>query len=189
MNVFLSLIAILIAVLSWICLFKVIPDSLLAMFRFRLRRERDELAVEVLSGFYSNPGPAEEVIRDVETFMEIAPQLSPLHILLMRFAEIGTNVRDEHPLPLLDDLAPHEREQLEKRMMRISDRVGDHVLLETPSGWITLILGLPVAIAVVLFKEFRQRNGRNRFLATLIGGLRRRFSEGAGELACREHLV
>jgi hypothetical protein len=184
MSIFLSFIAILIALFAWACLFKLIPDSLMAMFRHRLWRERDALAAEVRSGVYSNAAPAEKIMRDTEGFVELAPQLSPLHLAMMRASEVGIS-KPEGARIGLADLHPEERERLEARMGKISNLVADHILLETPSGWLTLICGVPVALVVVLFR----RLGRDGYGGTLIGGLRRRFSEGASDLACREHLV
>lgn len=184
MSIFLSFIAVLIAVFAWVCLFKLIPDSLMAMFRFRLWRERDELAVEVHRGVFTDSEPAEQIMRDIEGFIELAPQLSPLHIGLMRVSEVGiAELETDHIR--LGDLVPEERERLETRMRRVSQLVADHVLLETPSGWLTLLLGVPVAVLVILFRRLNHKG----YAGTLVGGLRRRFSEGASELACREHLA
>jgi hypothetical protein len=184
MSIFLSLLAILIALFTWVCLFKLIPDSLMAMFRFRLWRQRDELAVEVHSGAFSEAEPAKQIMRDIEGFIGLAPQLSPLHIGLMRLSEVGM-LESEHGHIDMRKLSAGERDKLEARMRKVSELVADHVLLETPSGWLTLLLGVPFSLLVILFRKL----GDATYAGTLIGGLRRRSSEGAAELACREHLV
>jgi hypothetical protein len=184
MSVFLSFIAILVALFAWVCLFRLIPDSLMAMFRHRLWRQRDALAAEIRNGVYFNRAPAERIMRDIEGFIELAPQLSPMHIAMMRASEIGIAKPESGLRNALAELHPEERSSLEGRMKKVSDLVGNHVLLETPSGWFTLMLA-PLALAVVLFRRLKQKG----YGGTLVGGLRRRFSEGASDLACREHLV
>jgi hypothetical protein len=185
MSVFLAVVAFAAVLFAWFCLFKVIPDSLMAMFRFRLWRERDAIAMEIFEDRYSDPEVAEEIAREVENFIDLAPQLSPLHIGLMRVSEIGMSEHEEDYWRKLNDLEPVEREALEDHMGKINELVANHVMLETPSGWLTLLLGLPIATAVVLFRKVSQKN----YAGSLMGGLRRRFSDGSRELACREHLA
>jgi hypothetical protein len=184
MSVLLTFVAILVALFAWFCLFKLIPDSLMAMFRHRLWRQRDGIAAEIRNGVYSDAAPAERIMRDIEGFIVLAPQLSPLHIGMMRASEIGIS-RPQGSRIGLADLRQEERESLEARMVKVSDLVADHAMLETPSGWLTLLFGAPFALVVVLTRRLQQKG----YAGTLLGGLRRRFSEGASDLACREHPV
>jgi len=184
MSIALAVLAFSAVLFAWFCLFKVIPDSLMAMFRFRLGKQRDELAVEIHNGAFSNREPAEQVVQDIDGFIELAPQISPLHIGLMRVSEVGIPEPEGEHIRL-GELLPEERERLEARMRKIQQLLADHALLETPSGWLTLLIAVPVALVVVLFRRLSDR----AYAGTLVGGLRRRFSEGASELACREHLV
>ncbi len=172
---------------SWVCLFKIFPDSLLAMFRFRLWKERDELAREVRLGSYAESKPAEQVVGLIEDFIELAPQLSPLHIGLMRLSELG--MREEHVGYIeLKELLPDERSRLEARLRKVNDLVANHAMLETPSGWGILIVGLPFVPFAMIFLALRKLL-KGGYGGSLLGWLRRLFSEGSRELACREHLV
>ncbi|HEU5253513.1 MAG TPA: hypothetical protein VFU16_09345 [Solirubrobacterales bacterium] len=187
MTVLLALALVGALIFFWVCLFKIFPDSLLAMFRFRLWRERDELAKEVRAEFYAQPEPAEQVVKLIEHYVELAPQLSPLHIVLMRLSEL--RMQDDHSGYIdLGELEPEERAQLESRMERVNDLLTNHAMLETPSGWGLLLIGLPfvpIAVVVVAIGKVLQKGYGSRFLRWL----RRLFSEGSRELACREHFA
>lgn len=184
MSVALAALAFAAVLFAWFCLFKVIPDALMAMFRFRLGRQRDELALEIHNDAFSDSEAAEQLVQDIEGFIELAPQISPLHIGLMRVSEIGVPEPEAEHIRL-DELLPEDRQRLEARIRKIDQLLADHALLETPSGWITLLIAVPVALVVVAFRRLSD----GAYAGTLVGGLRRRFSEGASELACREHLV
>jgi len=184
MNVFLGFLAVSIVVAAWIILFKVIPDSLMAMFRFRLWKQRDDLAAELRESRFSEQAPAEKVIELVEAHIVLAAQLSPMHIALMRISELGMPEPTDGYIDL-GALPSDERALLERRLERINQLVADHVLLETPSGWLTVVFGIPLAAVVVVFKRLK----RNGYGGTLIGGLRRRLSDGSRELTCRERVV
>jgi hypothetical protein len=176
-----------IMIFSWVCLFKIFPDSLLAMFRFRLWKERDELAREVRKGAYAESKPAEQVVELIGDFIDLAPQLSPLHIGLMRLSEVG--MREEH-MGIIDlkALSPEERNRLEARLEEVNDLVANHAMLETPSGWGIMILGLPFVPFAMIFLAL-QKLLKKGYGGSLLGWLRRLFSEGSRELACREHLA
>lgn len=181
MDALLTIAVIAVALFVWVCLFKVIPSALLSMFRYRLWRQRDALAEEIRTGKFEHRKQAEGVLERIECFIRLAGELSPLHIWLMRVSMAGVNVPEPKRLDF-SPLAPSERELLEKHLAKLSDALTDHVLFETPSGWMTVIVGVPVGLFVIAVRRIFDRDHYNGNLAD---GARRRVSEGSFELANR----
>ncbi|HEY8082849.1 MAG TPA: hypothetical protein VIE64_04745 [Solirubrobacterales bacterium] len=181
MDVLLTIAVTAVALFVWICLFKVIPSALLSMFRYRLWRQRDDLAAEIRRGTFEHRGAAEGVLERIECFIRLAPELSPLHIWLMRGSALGVDL-PEPPQLDFDGLSPKERDLLAKHLEKLSDALTGHALFETPSGWITVLLGLPIGLAVI---ATRRALNRDHYEGNLAEGARRRVSEGSFELAAR----
>src|SRR4051794_24687215 len=129
MDVLLTIAVIAVALFVWICLFKVIPSALLSMFRYRLWRQRDELAAEIRAGEFEHRKQAEGVLARIECFIKLAAELSPLHIWLMRGSMVGVDVQEQERLDF-SALAVDEHKVLERHLERLSSSLTDHVLFE-----------------------------------------------------------
>jgi hypothetical protein len=104
----------------------------------------------------SAPKAPEELVGLMERFIEFAPEFSAIRVTLGRIVEGLSDVpAPREPLLDMSEMLPLEKEKLEKYLLRFNDSVGDHVLLETPSGWGVVLLGillLPILIPVALYQ-------------------------------------
>lgn len=174
-----------VVLLAWVCIFKIIPDCMLSMFRYRLWRQRDDLAQDIRDGVFQHKEPALEVLGHIECFIRLAPQLSPLHILLMRLSMAGIETERASWKPDYRGLLEAEHHNLDQRLNRLERTIANHVLLETPTGWATVALGLfalPLALGIEILRDRRAAEPK-----ILIEEARRRASEGSSELAERRH--
>lgn len=183
MTAIMTLAVIAVVFFVWACLFWILPSALMGMFRNRLWRQRDALMAEIRKGAFQNPEQARWVARHIECYIHLAPQLSPLHIGLMRLSMIGTDLEDPEE-PDLNALLPAERGLLEKRLDRFSSTLVSHVLFETPSGWLTVFVGIPIGLCVLLVRRIK-RDGHG---GTLSDGAKRRVTEGSSELINRKRV-
>lgn len=181
MNTILTIAVLASILFAWICVFYILPSSLMSMFRYRLWEQRDELATEIRNGAFADPHPAECLLARIESFIRQAPHFSALNIGLMRVSakpvDKASFVDDLH----FDDLTTAEREILEKRLLEFYKTVTQHVLLETPSGWLTTMVALPIGVTVLISRRLRHDPS-----GTLADGARRRVSQGSLELAQKE---
>jgi hypothetical protein len=173
-----------VAVFVWACLFKVIPNCLLSLFRYKLWRQRDQLAREIRCGEYEHRESAEMVLGEIECFIEGAAQLSPLNIGLLYLSARGIVVVPEDRL-ILQKLPADERARLESTLDDFHRAVAKHVLLGTPSGWLVTFLAVPV-VPVVLF--FRVLADEGKQLARLKADTRERVSQGSLALMSTGHV-
>lgn len=173
-----------VAVFAWACLFKVIPNCLLSLFRYKLWRQRDQLAREIRCGEYEHRESAEMVLEEIECFIEGAAQLSPLNIGLLYLSARGVVVVPEDRL-ILQKLPADERARLESTLDDFHRTVAKHVLIGTPSGWLVTFLAVP-AVPVVLF--FRALADEGKQLARLKADTRERVSQGSLALMSTGHV-
>jgi hypothetical protein len=141
---------------AWVCIFHVIPNCLLSMFRYRLWRQRDELAAEIRNGSFDRVEAPEELVELMERFIQFAPEFSAVRVTLGRIIEGLSDVpAPREPLLDMSEMVPAEKENLERYLAKFNGSVGDHVLLETPSGWGVVLMGillLPILIPVALLQ-------------------------------------
>jgi hypothetical protein len=139
---------------AWVCIFHVIPNCLLSMFRYRLWRQRDELAADIRNGSFERTEAPEELVELMERFIQFAPEFSAARVTLGRIVEGLSDVpAPREPLLDMTEMLPEEQEMLGRYMTKFNDSVGDHVLLETPSGWGVVLIGvllLPILIPIAL---------------------------------------
>lgn len=169
-----------VSLFAWLTLFKIIPDCLLSMFRYRLWRQRDELAAEIRNGGYRNDQPARQLLLRIECYIRIAPQLSPLHIALMRLSMMGV---EQEPWLDLRGVTGSELRKLELRLHDLARTLGNHVLFETPTGWGVVLMASPLWALMWVYRRIG-RDGTGTRRRSLESALRR-ASEAASELANR----
>jgi hypothetical protein len=184
MTVLATLALIAVALFVWACLFKVIPNCLLSLFRYKLWRQRDELAQDIRRGEFEHRKSAEMVLEEIECFIEGAPQLSPFNIGLLYLSARGVVVVPEDRL-VLRNLPTDERARLESTLDAFHRTVAKHVLFGTPSGWLVVLLAMP-AVPVVLF--FRALAHEGKQLTRLKADTRERVSQGSLALMSTEHV-
>ena len=173
-----------VALFVWACFFKVIPNCLLSLFRYKLWRQRDELAREIRRGEFEHRKSAEMVLEEIECFIEGAPQLSPLNIGLLYLSARGVVVVPEDRL-ILRKLPADERARLESTLDDFHRSVAMHVLFGTPSGWLVVLLAVPM-VPVVLF--FRALANEGKQLPRLKADTRERVSQGSLALMSTGHV-
>lgn len=184
MSLVLTIALVSVTLFSWVCLFKIIPDCLLSMFRYRLWRQRDELADEIREGAFDHDEAAREILHRIECYIRLAPQLSPLHIGLMRLSLIGVEIKDKSWIPDLSALSEAEQKVLLGRLEQLAETIGNHVLLETPTGWATILFGLILLPFALIYERIRDGHGE---FGKLVAEARQRASDGSSELAERRH--
>lgn len=172
-----------VALFVWACFFKIIPNCLLSLFRYKLWRQRDQLAREIRCGEYEHRESAEMVLVEIECFIEGAPQLSPLNIALLYLSARGVVVVPEDRL-ILRKLPADERARLEGKLDEFHRAVARHVLCGTPSGWLVMSLAVPI-VPVVLF--FRALADEGKQLPRLKADTRERVSQGSLALMSTGH--
>lgn len=141
---------------AWFCLFHIIPSCLLSMFRYRLWRQRDELAAEIRNGSFEQTEAPEDLILLMERFIRFAPEFSAARVTLGRIVEGLSDLPAPEPLFDTTEMVPAEKEKLDAYMAEFNDSVGDHVLLETPSGWAVILLSivlLPILVPLALYRR------------------------------------
>lgn len=140
---------------AWVCLFHVVPSNLTSMFRFRIWCQRDELSAAIRAGEFSDVDQAERLLALMESFVRLAPQFSAFRITLARFSALS--IRAEQPKMFdISELPPEEQQRFRKRLEKFNDTVANHVLFETPSGW--LVLAISLLLAPILIPRSRRRN-------------------------------
>lgn len=180
MSLLLTIAVIAVSLFAWVCLLKIVPDCLLSMFRYRLWRQRDALAAEIRSGVFDNDHAARQLLFRIECYIRLAPQLSPLHIWLMRISMMGV---ESEPWLDLSGLTDEEREFIEVRKRELERTLGNHVLFETPTGWGVVLMTFPIRILISLFRT-RSKNGQGKRQRPSDEALRR-ASQASSELANR----
>lgn len=129
-------------VFAWYCAFKIIPTCLLSIFRYRLWRLRDEIVDEIRHGKYHGTKQPRALARDIECFIEGAPDISPLNIGLLFLSSWGVH-------PPADDLFDfsdadrRDQRRLSKHVNEFQRTLTRHVFLHTPSGWLLIAPALP----------------------------------------------
>jgi hypothetical protein len=175
-----------VALFVWACLFKIIPNCLLSLFRYKLWRQRDELALEIRRDEYEHRESAEMVLEEIECFIEGAPQLSPLNIALLYFCARGVVVVPEDRL-ILRKLPTDERARLESTLDNFHRAVAKHVLFGTPSGWLTVFLAVPMIPVVLFFRALADEGKQLPQLPRLKADTRERVSQGSLALMSTGH--
>lgn len=155
MNVLLTIGLIGALLFAWACVFYVIPSCLMSIFRYRLWRQRDELAADIRNGTFAHDGVPDRLVELIESFIQFAPEFSAARILLARLVEAWSDV-PASPRETLDmsEMLPTEQEHLEEYLTKFNDTVGNHLIFETPSGWLFLLVCLllsPILVPLMLY--------------------------------------
>jgi hypothetical protein len=145
---------------GWFCLFRIIPNCLVSLFRYRLWRKRDALYDEVRTGKFHGTKQAYELVRDMEAFIEGAAELSPVNIGLLWATHRHMPTPDE--VIDMKSMDARDRRRLTKHLIAFQKDIAKHVFLETPSGWILTLLASPLIGLALLASAFqRMRNKRD----------------------------
>jgi hypothetical protein len=162
---------------AWICVVHIIPGSLMCMFRQRLWHQRDELAAEIRAGRFNDSEPAECLIDLMERYIRFAPEFSAFRVTIARTAARFGDVPPPEPFSI-ETLLPAERLIMGTYMANFNETVADHVLFETPSGWLLILLSVLILPLMLLFEVLGGRGVRRP-----LDDARRSASEGSMELA------
>ncbi len=143
------------ALFAWACVFRLVPGYALSHHRYELWRLRDELADDIRRGAFSDQRQPRQILRLVERSIESLDDISTLNMLLFRVSLRG--VRNWSPPWDLAAADPADRAQLERQVECLENTLVKHALIGTPSGWLFIIVTLPVAIVVVTIEMMVQR--------------------------------
>lgn len=149
-----------VALFAWFSLVKVVPDCATSRFRYRLWQLRDELVDDVRHDEFSNGERARRFVSSFEWAIEQAADLSALNLILLHISRPHSDRAD--PLAL-DGLDPADAQRLGAYREKFEVAVATKALLGTPSGWIALVLVVPIGLVVTaaqwLFRKDRRGGG------------------------------
>lgn len=157
MDALMTVVVIAVVLFGWFCLFRIIPNCLVSLFRYRIWRKRDALYDEIRAGKFHGTKQAYELVRDMEAFIEGARELSPLNIGLLLLAHRRLPIPDE--VIDMKSMDARDKRRLGKHLVAFQKEIVKHVFLETPSGWILTLLASPlIALALLASGVQRMRN-------------------------------
>jgi hypothetical protein len=135
--------------LAWLSIFVVIPSCSISLLRYRLWQLRDKLAGEIRAGKFSDQDQPQRLILVIEASIKSAHVYSlPNMLLLHLFVR-----KVELPTPFdLDALNADDRRLFERRLEQLEMDTLSRALIGTPSGWVVLMLAVPVALLVTGYK-------------------------------------
>jgi hypothetical protein len=156
------------ALLSWLSLAKIIPDCATSHYRYRQWRLRDQLVDEIRHGEYQDAERAGRFVRMFEWSIAQSPDLSVLKLVLLNISRPRHVGRD--PLDL-EGLSPDDCAKLRAYRDEYETATVLKAFMGTPSGWICVVLMMPLALLVASVQWLLRGNRR-------IGALRGRYSAG-----------
>ena len=143
------------ALFAWACVFKLVPGYALSHHRYELWRLRDQLADDIRHGAFRDQRQPRQVLRLMERSIENLDDMSTLNMLLFRLSARG--VPEWSPPWDLAAANPSDRKELERRIESLENVLVKHALLGTPSGWLSMFVMLPIAIAATSVEVLTDR--------------------------------
>ena len=143
MNALLTLNIIVLALLAWLSLVWIVPSCATSRFRYRAWRIRDEVVDELRAGRYEERDEPEAFVQTVETAIEEAAVLSFLKVSMFG---IATRKLEFKPPFRLDGLSENDATLLRAHITRMDEAAIDKALFGSPSGWIAVVLVLPLLL-------------------------------------------
>jgi hypothetical protein len=141
------------ALLAWCSLLWIIPSCNLSVFRYRLWQLRDRVADDIRQGAFDDDACAEEFLCFVEGAIRGAPDFGTVKLLIMLWATRGV----PPPKPFdLEALSPADKALTERHLDELQMLGARHAILGSPSGWILIAVGFPVALVASLIARIRK---------------------------------
>ena len=157
MNALLTVGILALAFLGWVSLFKLVPACSMSLMRYRLWRLRDQLVDEIRQESYDNATAAEILVSRTEAFIEHAPKVSLLNLTLMRLAHRGSPELIDRLTLSMKDLNTDDHARVKAHVDEFENAMLARSMFGTPSGWISILVLVPVSIVIAIALAFRGR--------------------------------
>jgi hypothetical protein len=149
---------IVLAVGTWVCVFKVIPACRASFFRNRLWELRDQLVDDIRRGEFVETQSANNLLAIIELAIDDAEDVSALNFFTFEALVGSSKAARHHDDPLrLNEQVFSDAQKLRAVLDDFELALLTKVFFGSPSGWAVSILSFPIFVSSFLWNRWRKR--------------------------------